>query len=145
MKQHPNFWFPTCNAFTAWIFKRKTSKWFTGKERSVHVMNTQSYIWGGQWGPCSEFIKCRYRIGIAIVCVLSSSVVECGFEPRSGQTKDCEICIFCFLAKDASLASNSRIRLARNQNNVPEWSDMFTRGLLFWWASTTQIQLNVLV
>ena len=26
--------------------------------------------------------------------------------------------------------------LARNQNNVPDWSDMSTRGLLFQWAST---------
>jgi hypothetical protein len=26
--------------------------------------------------------------------------------------------------------------LARNENNVPEWSDMSTRGLLFQWAST---------
>jgi hypothetical protein len=25
--------------------------------------------------------------------------------------------------------------LARNQNNVSEWSDMSTRGLLFLWAS----------
>jgi hypothetical protein len=35
--------------------------------------------------------------------------------------------------------------LTRNQNNVSEWSDMSTRGLLFQWASTIQIQLNVLV
>jgi hypothetical protein len=26
--------------------------------------------------------------------------------------------------------------LARNQNNVSEWSDMSTPGLLFQWAST---------
>jgi hypothetical protein len=26
--------------------------------------------------------------------------------------------------------------LARNQNNVSEWSDMSLRGLLFQWAST---------
>jgi len=35
--------------------------------------------------------------------------------------------------------------LARNQNNVFEWSDMSTRGLLFQWASIINIQLNVLV
>jgi hypothetical protein len=28
---------------------------------------------------------------------------------------------------------------------VSEWSDIFTRGLLFLWASTMQIQLSVLV
>ena len=26
--------------------------------------------------------------------------------------------------------------MGRNQNNVSEWSDMSTRGLLFQWAST---------
>jgi hypothetical protein len=35
--------------------------------------------------------------------------------------------------------------LARNQNNVSEWSDMSTRGLLFQWASTIRIQRSVLV
>jgi len=35
--------------------------------------------------------------------------------------------------------------LARKQNNVSEWSDMFTRGLLFQWTSTIKIQLGVLV
>jgi hypothetical protein len=35
--------------------------------------------------------------------------------------------------------------LTRNQNNVSEWSDIFTHGLLFQWASTIKIQLSVLV
>jgi len=36
--------------------------------------------------------------------------------------------------------------LARNQNNVSEWSDMSTPGLLLLrWASTIKIQLGVLV
>jgi hypothetical protein len=35
--------------------------------------------------------------------------------------------------------------LARNQNNVSEWSDMSIHGLLFRWASTIRVQLNVLV
>jgi hypothetical protein len=34
---------------------------------------------------------------------------------------------------------------ARNHNNVSEWSDMSTRGLLFQWASTIKIQLSVLI
>jgi len=33
--------------------------------------------------------------------------------------------------------------LARNQNNVSEWSDMSTCGLLFQWATTVKIQLCV--
>jgi hypothetical protein len=35
--------------------------------------------------------------------------------------------------------------LARNQNNVSEWSDMHTHRLLFQWVSTIKIQLSVLV
>jgi hypothetical protein len=34
------------------------------------------------------------RIGGVMVIVLASSVIDCGFEPRSGQTKDYEIGIF---------------------------------------------------
>jgi hypothetical protein len=39
------------------------------------------------------------RICGVMVSVLASSVVDCGFEPRSGQTKDNEIGICCFSAK----------------------------------------------
>jgi hypothetical protein len=41
-----------------------------------------------------------------------------------------------FSRKYAALRSKNRDWLARNQNNVSEWSDMSTRGLLFQWAST---------
>ena len=66
-----------------------------------------------------------------MVSVLASSVVDLGFEPRSGQTKDYEIGICCFSAKHAALRKKSKDRSSRNQNNVSEWSDMSTRGLLF--------------
>jgi hypothetical protein len=72
-----------------------------------------------------------------MVSVLASSEVDRGFDPRSGQTKDYKIGIYCFFAKHAALA--------RNQNNVFEWSNMSTPGLLFQWASTIKIQLSVLV
>jgi hypothetical protein len=39
--------------------------------------------------------------------------------------------ICCFSAKHAALRSKSKDWLAQNQNNVSEWSDMSTRGLLF--------------
>jgi len=74
--------------------------------------------------------------------------LECGrslFEPWSGQTKDYKIGICCFSAKHAALRRKSKYWLARNQNNVYEWSDMSIRGLLFQWASTIKIQLSVLV
>jgi hypothetical protein len=35
--------------------------------------------------------------------------------------------------------------LARNKDNVSEWSDMSIRGLLFQWDRTEKIQLSVLV
>ena len=75
--------------------------------------------------------------------VFAASVVDRGFEPRSDQTKDYDSGIFCFSAKHTALRSKSKDWLARNQNNVYEWSDMSTRGLLFQWASTMQIQLSV--
>ena len=64
-------------------------------------------------------------------CVLASSVVDRGFEPRSGQTKDYKIGICCFSVKHAALRRKSKDWLARNQNNVSEWSDMSTHGQLF--------------
>ena len=66
-----------------------------------------------------------------MVSVLASSAVDRGFEPRSGQTNDYKIGICCFSAKHAALRRKSKDWMARNQNNVPEWSDMFPRGLLF--------------
>ena len=66
-----------------------------------------------------------------MVSVLASSAVDLGFEPRSGQTKDYEIGICCFSAKHAALRKKSKDWSSRNQNNVSEWSDMSTRGLLF--------------
>ena len=61
-----------------------------------------------------------------MVSVLDSSVVNPGFETRSGQTKDYKIDICCFSAK-------ARIIKEKEQRfvNVSEWGDMFTFGLLF--------------
>ena len=80
-----------------------------------------------------------------MVRVLTSSVVDRGLEPLSGQTKDYKIGICCFSTKHAALRRKSKDWLARNQNNMSEWSDMSNRGLLFQWASTIKIQLSVLV
>jgi hypothetical protein len=62
-----------------------------------------------------------------MVSMLTSSVVDHGFEPRSGQTKDYKIAVCCFSAKHAALRRKNKDWLARNQNNVSEWNDMFTR------------------
>ena len=77
-----------------------------------------------------------------MVSVLASSAVSRGFDPRWGQTK---IGICCFSSKHAALRRKSKDWLAQNQDNVSEWGDMSTRGLLFQCASTIKIQLSVLV
>jgi hypothetical protein len=70
------------------------------------------------------------RISGVMVSVLASNAVDRGFEPRSDKTKDYKIGMCCFSVKHAALRSKSKDWLARNQNNVSEWSDMPTRGLL---------------
>jgi hypothetical protein len=72
-------------------------------------------------------IKIRNRIGSVMVSVLALSAIDCGYEPRSGQTKEYKIGICCFSAKNAALRRKSKDWLARNQNNVSEWSDISTR------------------
>ena len=66
-----------------------------------------------------------------MVSVLALNVIDREFESRSGQTTDYEIGICCFSAKHAAFRRKSKDWLARNHNNVSEWSDMSTRGLLF--------------
>ena len=66
-----------------------------------------------------------------MVSVLVSNAVDCGFEFRSGQTKDYKICIACFSTKHTALRGKSKDWLARNQTNVSEWGDMSISGLLF--------------
>ena len=80
-----------------------------------------------------------------MVSVLALIAVDRGFEHRSGQTKNYKIGICCFSAKHAALRRKDKDWLARNQNNVSEWSDLSTRGLLVQWTSTIKIQLSVVV
>jgi hypothetical protein len=63
----------------------------------------------------------------------------------SGQTKDYAISICCFSAKHVALRSKSTGRLAQNQDNVSEWSDLSTCGLLFQWTSYVKMQLGMSV
>jgi hypothetical protein len=87
--------------------------------------------------------------GGLMVSLFSSSVIYYGFESRSGQTKDYQICIICFSTKLTSLSSKRQdwktLRL-RNVDNMSEWIEMYyTDGLLFQLASNIKIQLSVLV
>ena len=63
-------------------------------------------------------------IGGVMVGVLASSAVDRRLEPRSDQTKDYNIGIYCFSAKHIALRRKSKDWLAWHQNNVSEWSDM---------------------
>jgi hypothetical protein len=55
-----------------------------------------------------------------MVNVLAWSVVDHGFEHRSGQTNDYKIGISCFSPKRAALRRKNKNWLARNQDNVSE-------------------------
>jgi hypothetical protein len=66
-----------------------------------------------------------------MVSMLALSVVDRRFEPRSGQTKDYKIGMYCFIARHAALRRKSKHWWIRNQNNVSEWKGMSTSGLLF--------------
>jgi len=54
-------------------------------------------------------------IGDVMVNWFVSSVVDRGFEPWSGQTKDYKIGICCFSAKYAALRRKTKYWLAQNQ------------------------------
>ena len=104
-----------------------------------------SYLYVCKYSLDKPIYVCFNCIGGVMVSVLASSVVDRGFEPRSGQTKDYKIGICCFSAKHIALRRKSKIWLTRNQDNVSEWGGMSIRGLLFQWGSTIKIQLSVLV
>jgi len=76
-------------------------------------------------------------IGGVIASVLVSRAVDRGYEYKIG--------ICWFSTKHVALRRKSKDWSARNQDNVSEWSDMSTCGLLFQWATTKKIQLSVLV
>jgi hypothetical protein len=88
------------------------------------------------------------HIGGVMNSMLTLSSVDCGFQPRSDQTKDNKSVIVCFSSKHAALRRKSKDWLARSQDNVSDLSDMSTSELymLFQCASTIlKIQVNMLV
>ena len=66
-----------------------------------------------------------------MISVLASRAVYSGFQPPSSQTKNYRIGICCFSTKHTALRRKSKDWLAQDQDNVSEWGDMSTRGLLF--------------
>ena len=118
------------------VFKQVYSSTCSTKELSICMTTILHAVKGGLLSYCDKVysrgsINQQHRIGGVMVSVLTSSAVDRGFESRSSQTKDYKIGICCFSAKYAALRRKNKDWLARNQNNVSEWSDISTRGLLF--------------
>jgi len=59
-----------------------------------------------------------------MICMLSLSVVDCGFEGLLDQTKDHEMGICCFSPKYTDLRIKSKDWLALNQVNVSDLGNM---------------------
>jgi len=55
---------------------------------------------------------------VSVISILASSAAELLFEPRSCQSKDCKIGVFCFPAKHDTLRRKINNLLAGNQDNV---------------------------
>jgi hypothetical protein len=82
-------------------------------------------------------ITCNFDMWL-VCCFVMCSVFICKIHCISNG-------ICCFSAKHAALRNKNKDWLARNQNNVSEWSNISTYGLLFQWASTIKIQVSELV
>ena len=67
-----------------------------------------------------------------MVSILTLSLIDRGFEPRSGKTKDYKIGICCFSTKHTALKRKNKDFLAQDQDqdNVSELSDRPTYELL---------------
>ena len=76
---------------------------------------------------------CIYGVMIGM---FASNVGDRVFETRSGQTKENTVGMCCFSAKHAVLRIKNKHRLALNQDNVSDWSDIYVRVLFFQCAST---------
>jgi hypothetical protein len=128
-----------CDLICAHILLRQVYSRFSTcstKELSITITKILHAVKGGLLSYCDKVysrgnINQKHRIGGVMVSLLASSAVGHGFEPRSDQTKDYKFGICCFSAKNAALRRKSKDWLARNRNNVSEWSDIFTRELLF--------------
>ena len=84
-----------------------------------------------------------------MVSMLTLSVVDRGFEPRSCQSKNYKI-VFCrFSAKHAALMKKSKDWLARNEDNVSDWGDMsiselaLSKSISACWSSTKRLLIII--
>ena len=75
--------------------------------------------------------KIHSRSGAIMVRVHALSVVDRGFEPRLGQTKDYTIDIYCFSAEHTALRRKIKDWFSRNQVNVSEWATYLSADFCF--------------
>ena len=75
-------------------------------------------------GVISESTLHLPHIYTYIIVIKMSNAVGCGFDHRSGQTKDYEIGICSFSTKHVALRKKSKDWLAQNQDSVSEWGGM---------------------
>jgi hypothetical protein len=88
------------------------------KELSITMTKILHAVTGGLLSYCDKVysrgnINQKHRISGIMVSVLASNVVDHGFEPRLGQTKNYKIGICCFSGKHAALRRKSKDWLAR--------------------------------
>jgi len=79
-----------------------------------------------------------------MVNVFALSVVDGEFDPCRVNPLTIKL-VLPVAASSLSTQSKSKTRVAQNKDNMSEWSDLSTRGLLFQWTSTIKIQLRMLV
>ena len=77
--------------------------------------------------------------------VIISTVVDRGFEPRPGQTKDYKMCICCFSAKHEAFRRKSKDWLTRNQDNCVRMGRHVYRLTVVSVNYHSRLQLSVLV
>lgn len=66
-------------------------------------------------------------------------------EDMSIYSLNIEMGIYCFSSKRKTLRRKNKDLLARNGDNVSKWGNISIHRLLFQFASTTKIQLTLLV
>ena len=80
-----------------------------------------------------------------ILCFFSISISWKIYSPCRVKPKTIKLDFCCFFTKHAVIRSKRKGWLARNRDNMPEWSDLSTRWLLCQWASNVKILIDVLV
>jgi hypothetical protein len=101
----------------------------------IKAIYLQALDWPWMWGPhvtyqSTMLTSIRLTLNVRTSCDISTLRLD---DPKWSLWN------FCFSAKHAALWRKSKDWLARNEDNVSEWGDIFTHGLLFQWASTIKI------